>query len=110
MITDRIQLSGRTKMFHANMIKKYWKREENVSSNDVMQEVNAAVVEADNEMETDMSLYVDMQMETFKDVRINPELTEQQRMEVMGLLEEFQDVFTDVPGLTTFGGALHKFN
>jgi len=48
----RIQLSGRTKMFHANMIKKYWKREkENVSSNDVTQEMNAVVVETDHGME-----------------------------------------------------------
>ena len=100
----RIQLSERTKMFHANMIKKYWKREEeDVSNNDVTQEMNAVVVEADNEMENDMSLYVDMQTETIKDVRINPELTEQQRMEVMELSEEFQDVFTGVPGLTTLG-------
>jgi len=51
-----------------------------------------------------MSLYVDMQKETFNDVKINPELTEQQKkLEVMELLEEFQDVFTDVPGLTTLG-------
>jgi len=74
-----------------------------VSNNDVTQEMNAVVVEADNEMENDMSLYVDMQTETIKDVRINPELTEQQRMEVMELSEEFQDVFTGVPGLTTLG-------
>ena len=51
-----------------------------------------------------MSLYVDIQTETFNDVKINPELTEQQKLEVMELLEEFQDVFTDVPGLTTLGG------
>jgi len=31
---------------------------------------------------------------------VNPELTEEQRGEVMIVLEEFQDVFTDVPGLT----------
>ena len=42
----RIQLSRRTNMFHANMLKKYWKHEkENASSNDVTQEMNAVVVE-----------------------------------------------------------------
>jgi len=56
-----------------------------------------------------MSLYVDIQTETFNDVKINPELTEQQKLEVMELLEEFQDVFTDVPGLTTLGGG-HSIN
>ena len=34
------------------------------------------------------------------DVRVNPELTEEQRGEVMNVLQEFQDVLTDVPGLT----------
>jgi len=37
------------------------------------------------------------------DVKVNPELTEEQRCEVMKLLEEFQDVFTDVPSLTNLG-------
>jgi len=37
------------------------------------------------------------------DVKVNPELTEDQRGEVMKVLEEFQDVFTDVPGLTNLG-------
>ena len=34
---------------------------------------------------------------------MNPELTEEQRGEVMKVLEECQDVFTDVPGLTNLG-------
>jgi len=29
---------------------------------------------------------------------VNPELTEEQRGEVMKVLKEFQDVYTDVPG------------
>ena len=37
------------------------------------------------------------------DVKVNPELTEEQRGEVMKVLEEFQDVFTDVSGLTNLG-------
>jgi len=34
---------------------------------------------------------------------MNPELTEEQRGEVMKVLEEFQDVFMDVPALTNLG-------
>ena len=34
---------------------------------------------------------------------MNPELTEEQRREVMKVLEEFQDAFTGVPGLTNLG-------
>lgn len=35
--------------------------------------------------------------------KINPELAEEQRSAVMKLLEELQDVFTDVPGWTNLG-------
>jgi len=34
---------------------------------------------------------------------VNPELTEERRGAVMKVLEEFHDVFTDVPGLTNLG-------
>jgi len=37
------------------------------------------------------------------DVKVNSELTEEQIGEVMKVLEELEDVFTDVPGLTNLG-------
>ena len=48
--------------------------------------------------EDDLSLFTPEQ-----DVKMNPELTEEQRGEVMKVLEEFRDVFIDVPGLTNLG-------
>ena len=59
------------------------------------------IVEAEQDMEDEMSLYSSTQRETFRDVKINPELTEQQKLEVIELVEIFQEVFTYVPGLTT---------
>jgi len=53
--------------------------------------------------EDELSLFTSSQTETYKDVKVNPELTEEQRGEVMKVLEKFQDVFTDVPGLTNLG-------
>jgi len=50
-----------------------------------------------------LSLFTPAQTETYKDVKVNSKLTEEQRGEVMKVLEEFQDVFTDVPGLTNLG-------
>jgi len=44
-----------------------------------------------------------LQKETFRDVEISSVLSESQRQEVVDILEEFQDVFTDVPALTTLG-------
>jgi len=42
------------------------------------------------------SVCTSSQTEIYKDVKVNPELTEEQRGEVMKVLEEFQDAFTDV--------------
>ena len=91
----KIQLPGRTKMYHANMLKKYWIREH--------EELNAMVIEPEEREEDEMNLFTSLQTETYRDVRINPELTEEQRDVGVKFLEEFQDVFTDVPGLTDLG-------
>jgi hypothetical protein len=40
------------------------------------------------------------QTETWKDVRINPDLSDENKQKVRDLLEEFQDVFSDVPTKT----------
>jgi len=50
-----------------------------------------------------MNLFSDLQKENFKDVKINLDLTEEQKAEVMEILEEFKDVFSDVPNLTNLG-------
>jgi len=37
---------------------------------------------------------------TIKDVKINPELSEEQQAEVRTLPEQYTDIFTDVPSFT----------
>jgi len=91
-----IQLVGRTKTFHANILKKYWSREHE----DRLHFSHAMVFEPEEGDGDELSLFTSAQTETFKDVKVNPELTEEQRGEAMKVLEGFQDVFTDVPGLT----------
>ena len=39
--------------------------------------------------------------DTWKDVKIKEELSQKQRLQVINLLQEYQDVLTDVPGKTT---------
>jgi len=95
----RIQLVGRTKTFHANMLKKYWSREHE----DRVHVSHAIVFEQEERDKDELSLFTSAQTETYKDVKVNPELTEVQRGEVMKMLEEFQDVSTDVPGLANLG-------
>ena len=41
--------------------------------------------------------------ETYKDIRIDEDLTAEQRRQVIELLEEYQDIFTERPGTTDLG-------
>ena len=63
-----IQLAGRVRTYHANMLKKYWITEQS-------EEISAMIIETESAVD-DMNLFTDLQTETYKDVRINPELTD----------------------------------
>jgi len=95
----RVNLNGRLKLFHANMLKKYVERK-------IAEEVelfNAAVVEDSHEVEIgEIPELVDEQQENFKNVNINPQLSDEQK-EVTSLLSEFTYHFTDVPKVTNLG-------
>jgi len=102
----KIQLTGRTKMFHANMLKKYFERNQEVSDEQTdlsVQQLSAVILENEDEIGGEIDLCTTLQKETFRDVEISSDLSESQRQEVVDILEEFQDVFTDVPALTTVG-------
>ena len=97
----RVQLEGRTKLFHANMLKRYIERKK---ADDELEVMGAAVIEDSQEVETgEISEFVYQQKETFQNVNINPQLSSDQKQEVIDLLSKFQDVFTDVPKVTTLG-------
>ena len=49
---------------------------------------------------SNMECYHIEQTETWKDVRINPDLSEEKKQKLRDLLEEYQDVFSDVPTKT----------
>ena len=46
-----------------------------------------------------IDLFMDQLNETYKDVTISPDLTSDQRQEVMLLPQEFEDIFSDCPGI-----------
>ena len=95
----RVQLNGRLKLFHANMLKKYVERKTTE-----VELLNAAVVEDSHDVEMgEISEFVDEQKENFKNVNINPQLSSEQKEEVTSLLSEFTDLFTDVPKVTNLG-------
>ena len=92
----RIQLAGRIRTYHANMLKQYFTREQG-------EEMSAMIIETEDKPDDEMSLFTNLQTETYKDVQINPDLSEKQKEQVMEVLEEFQDVFSDVPNITNLG-------
>jgi hypothetical protein len=131
-------LSGKVKTFHVNMLKKYFHRsDQTLNTNNNGNRVNdnrstdtntntspvqlaaaiACVLEDNNELEDNDSsikdsdtlpLYNIIQKETVEDVKINPDLTEDQKRQIRTILHEYFEIFTDVPKMTHL--AEHKVN
>ena len=98
----RIQMNGRVKMFHANMLKRYVERERKEDTEE--HEFGAVVIEDNQDVEVRHGTeYSGEQKETYKDVNVNPELSHEQKKEIEELLVEFGDIFTDVPKVTNLG-------
>lgn len=97
----RIQLPGRVRLFHANMLKRYTERVCAMCAAAEM--TGAAVVEYEEEDHGSLINYATEQQETYRDVKVNPELSEEQQHQVRELIVEFKDIFTDVPKVTHLG-------
>ena len=108
----RIDLNGKTKVFHINLLKKYHDRNNSLSDAET---ACTAVIEcedddADNEDAlpnlTNTSLLQSFPLqakETLTDVTINDDLSPSQKEQVDKLLDEYKDVLTDIPGRTCLG-------
>eukprot|EP00745_Piridium_sociabile_P018024 TRINITY_DN2685_c0_g1_i10.p1 TRINITY_DN2685_c0_g1~~TRINITY_DN2685_c0_g1_i10.p1 ORF type:complete len:673 (-),score=123.75 TRINITY_DN2685_c0_g1_i10:131-2149(-) len=95
----RIEVHGKTKVYHANLLKLFHERETG-------NRVATVVIEEEPEWEGTMTIGKDIPVipltatETFKDVNTdsgNPALQHQ----IEELVEEYADVFTDVPSCTS---------
>ena len=122
----RICVKGKIKLFHANMLKKYIERTESASmsvietlnretkdeseddSRGIMAQVCVAVVTEDptEDREIDYGQKIKVSLpnltpeESIHDIKINPDLSDQQKKELLDLVSEFSDVITDIPGHT----------
>ena len=103
-----IKLANKQKVFHANLLKRYFPaiQEEPISNNNTVNqaEINcAAILEPEDDL-TDQGPELEtlnpLQKETVRDVKVSKELSEQQQTDIHTLLEEYQDIFTDVPSIT----------
>ena len=96
----KINMEGKHKIFHANLLKLYTPRQE-----DDAEAAGIAILEVSEsdgvvDDESLLSLLNTEQEETCRDVNVCSNLTKEQTGEVWQLLKEFQDIFTDVPGRT----------
>ena len=108
----RVEVKGKVKTYHANLLKKYIEHriDQSVSStieiaeNSVLQVVSSGIIEPDSGKGTVDDSLIQFscmeQTETYKDVVINPDLDEQQKRDLSKLLVEFKDIFSDLPGYT----------
>lgn len=101
-----IDLGGKKKTFHANMLKRYFEPGVNGTGNlgGILCCVAAAVVHED-ELETEChreleALPLRGGKEGIEDVNISDHLTREQRTDVEVLLRDFEDVLSDKPGRT----------
>ena len=106
-----VQVNGKTKVYHANLLRHYEQREE-APENKGKVEIGAigiAVIEPETEKPIGVVDDENFKIgnlkgtETYKDVRISEDLTAEQRRQVIELLEEYQDILTERPGTTDLG-------
>ena len=100
-----VEVKGIEKLYHANLLKKYYERDDHEKDDEV--QCATIVEELDEEdMGFDYKRAVQVDLpnlrakETINDVDVNPDLPEKQKAEVLTILNEFKDVITDVPGNT----------
>ena len=109
-----INLDGQHKIFHANMLRKYLVRKTidkgmvilcgcrhleiatgGMAENDYLEEPDTCEERSD-----DIKYCPLRATQTWEDVKISADLSEDQQREVRQLLEEYSDVLTDIPGKT----------
>ena len=106
----RVRVKGKERVYHANLLKKYFEREDSVGA--VAFETNANVCKhehAESEIEeVDPAENIDFLViggyvakESVKDVAIGVNLSYEQRAEFMDLANKFQSLFTETPGTTS---------
>src|ERR1043165_1594311 len=111
----RVELdNGQIKTYHINMLKRYYERGDeidkklSVNHEEIHGVETVAFVSAvvhDGELGTDgereiLELYNSKQTEDYRDVNINPNLNGKQKDELLKLIKEYSDIFSDVPGKT----------
>ena len=99
--TYKLNIKGRNRTFHINMLKQYWRPNEDESQEEEEEEEIGAVMVVSEDKDEEVSLPVPGgSKETYEDVKYSEELTEERLSEARSLVETYQQIFTDTPGTT----------
>ena len=101
----RILIGGKEKVYHINLLKRYYRRQTTITAAALVLEESGDDEDSGTgrDQKTEISVCENKQKETYKNADINPALEEDKREQLMGLLHAFQDIFSDVPGSTDLG-------
>lgn len=90
-----LDLGHTTKMFHINMLKRYEERQPEVTS-----QASSFVVVEEGESDSPLPTFKVNEGKGIESVTLGSNLDEAQRDDMCNLLEEFRDIFSEVPGKT----------
>ncbi|XP_062503411.1 uncharacterized protein LOC134180298 [Corticium candelabrum] len=111
----RINVGGKVKIYHVNLLEGFVQRPNRTGGilayeiRGLFEKVTAAVLETDdcdqsNEEEEQLPwLGTCTAEETYRDVSVGEFLSPAQKSEVKAIIQEFRDIFTDLPGTTRLG-------
>ena len=107
----KVKVKGKEKVYHANVLKKYFEREETTVEGAVAGGVGATCIDdavdcaaKDDEVEGESVDFLELggyvAKESIEDVKTGPNLTDVQRNEFTDLAKQFTNLFTEAPGAT----------
>jgi len=101
----KVNLDGKDKVFHANLLRRYYERDEVYT-----RAAAVAVIDEDDSIEDGvieeknlLQLATSKSKESYKDVKIGDSLNKEQKKEITDLVYEYRDIFTEIPGTTDLG-------
>src|SRR5215469_1999670 len=103
-----VEIKGKVKTLHANLLKKYIQREETVE--ETRSEIASLIImEEQEEDEEEQILMIECESkEGIKDIKIEEELLSHQKKEIKEIFGKYKEIFTELPGMAK--GIKHKIN
>ena len=100
-----VNVNGKVKTFHINMLKKYLQREDTATACAGIDITDVATIQEDPEYEKEDLLEMTpvKGKESIEDIEIGDKIEEEQKHQIIELIREYEDIFTDIPGTSTLG-------